>query len=92
MSCALEIPEANVGRFRLCLFICFVLFLCFARGLAKAKCGGSVLMCICVPQARVDRKEKTKIRGKRKKNEEKRVKSMKKELKSCEKEYQSDVC
>ena len=38
MSCALEIPEANVGRSRLC-FVYFVSF-CFARGLAKAKCGG----------------------------------------------------
>ena len=28
MSCALEIPEANVGRFRLC-FICFVSFYFF---------------------------------------------------------------
>ena len=44
MSCALEIPEAIVGRFRLCFtrfasFVYFVSF-CFARGLAKAKCGG----------------------------------------------------
>ena len=36
MSCALEIPEANVGRSRLC----FVVLFRFARGLAKAKCGG----------------------------------------------------
>ena len=40
MSCALEIPEASVGRFSLC-FVYFVLFCLFrfARGLAKAKCG-----------------------------------------------------
>ena len=28
MSCALEIPEANVGRIRMC-FVYFVLFVCF---------------------------------------------------------------
>ena len=37
MSCALEIPEANVEGLG-CIFV-FVSF-CFARGLAKAKCGG----------------------------------------------------
>ena len=40
LSCALEIPEAIVGRFRLFWLFCFVLFVRFARGLAKANCGG----------------------------------------------------
>ena len=44
MSCALEIPEATLEGLRLSL-VCFVsfrfvLFFCFARGLAKGKCGG----------------------------------------------------
>ena len=41
MSCALEIPEANVGRLGCVLFVLFhFVSFCFARGLAKAKCGG----------------------------------------------------
>ena len=42
LSCALEIPEAIVGRFCFTCFDSFDYFVsfCFARGLAKAKCGG----------------------------------------------------
>ena len=44
LSCALEIPEANVGRFRVCLFTLFCFVLSFCSRTSKKLSVGELLI------------------------------------------------